>query len=133
MAISLSPRLHFTPKCVDISDFINYLSQINILLMKRLFAISFLMLFIYGINAQPQKFNTILYGVAYYHEYMPDDRLEKDIQLMQDAHNLVGDKTWLRQAQNALMGMLKSAPDTYLRVQTILAKTVGRCISQVKE
>lgn len=40
---------------------------------------------------------------------------------------------WLRQAQNALMVMLKSAPDTYLRVQTILAKTFGRCISQVKE
>ena len=31
------------------------------------------------------KFDNILYGVSYYHEYMPTERLEKDVQLMQDA------------------------------------------------
>ncbi|MCU7550645.1 beta-galactosidase [Chitinophagaceae bacterium LB-8] len=31
------------------------------------------------------KFNNILYGVSYYHEYMPSERLEKDVQMMQDA------------------------------------------------
>jgi beta-galactosidase len=40
-----------------------------------------------GINAQPQKFKTVLYGVAYYQEYMPYERLEKDVQMMQDAGN----------------------------------------------
>ncbi|GAC1660971.1 MAG: beta-galactosidase [Candidatus Acidiferrum sp.] len=39
----------------------------------------------------------ILYGVAYYHEYMPYDRLDKDIQLMQQAGITVvrmGESTW---------------------------------------
>jgi beta-galactosidase len=31
------------------------------------------------------KFDNILYGVSYYHEYMPTERLEKDVQLMQEA------------------------------------------------
>lgn len=31
------------------------------------------------------KFDNILYGVSYYHEYMPTERLEKDVQMMQDA------------------------------------------------
>ena len=55
------------------------------------------MLFITVINAQPQKFSTILYGVAYYHEYMPYDRLEKDVRLMQEAGlNVVrlGESSW---------------------------------------
>lgn len=29
--------------------------------------------------------NEILYGVAYYDEYMPYDRLDQDIQMMKDA------------------------------------------------
>jgi beta-galactosidase len=65
--------------------------------MKRLLSFSILMLVLTGINAQPQKFNTILYGVAYYHEYMPYDRLEKDVQLMLDAGISVvrlGESTW---------------------------------------
>jgi hypothetical protein len=33
----------------------------------------------------PDKMETILYGVAYYPEYMPDDRLDKDVELMQKA------------------------------------------------
>jgi beta-galactosidase len=66
-------------------------------MMKKLYVILALMLFISGIDAQPQKFSTILYGVAYYHEYMPYDRLEKDVQLMQDAGISVvrlGESSW---------------------------------------
>jgi beta-galactosidase len=55
------------------------------------------MLLITSINVQSQKFSTVLYGVAYYHEYMPYDRLEKDVQMMQDAGISVvrlGESTW---------------------------------------
>ncbi len=40
---------------------------------------------------------TVLYGAAYYHEYMPYDRLDKDVALMKDAGlNVVrmGESTW---------------------------------------
>ena len=40
---------------------------------------------------------TILYGTAYYHEYMPYERLEKDVQMMKAAgFNVVrlGESTW---------------------------------------
>src|SRR5271157_4847538 len=40
---------------------------------------------------------TVLYGAAYYHEYMPYDRLDKDIALMKEAGlNVVrmGESTW---------------------------------------
>jgi beta-galactosidase len=30
-------------------------------------------------------FKELLYGVSYYHEYQPEERLEKDVQLMQEA------------------------------------------------
>jgi beta-galactosidase len=56
-----------------------------------------LMLVLTSIDAQPQKFNTVLYGVAYYQEYMPYERLEKDVQMMQDAGISVvrlGESTW---------------------------------------
>ena len=33
----------------------------------------------------PDTMDTVLYGVAYYSEYMPYERLEQDIQLMQQA------------------------------------------------
>jgi beta-galactosidase len=39
----------------------------------------------------------LLYGTAYYHEYMPTERLDKDVELMQAAHlNVVrmGESTW---------------------------------------
>ena len=48
-------------------------------------------------EAQPKKFDNVLYGVAYYNEYMPYERLEKDVQLMQDADISVvrlGESTW---------------------------------------
>ena len=32
----------------------------------------------------------LLYGAAYYDEYMPYDRLEKDVELMKKAHVNVG-------------------------------------------
>jgi hypothetical protein len=40
---------------------------------------------------------TILYGAAYYHEYMPYERLDKDVQMMKAAgFNVVrlGESTW---------------------------------------
>jgi beta-galactosidase len=45
----------------------------------------------------PDRLNTILYGVAYYPEYMPYDRVDKDVELMQKAGiNIVrvGESTW---------------------------------------
>jgi len=47
--------------------------------------------------ADTPKFNTILYGVSYYHEYMPYERLEQDVQMMEKAGiNLarIGESTW---------------------------------------
>ena len=47
--------------------------------------------------AQTPKFDTILYGASYYHEYMPYERLEKDVELMQQAGLSVirvGESTW---------------------------------------
>ncbi len=46
--------------------------------------------------AQP-RIDTILYGASYYHEYMPEERLEKDVELMQKAGISVvrvGESTW---------------------------------------
>ena len=43
------------------------------------------------------EFPTVLYGASYYHEYMPYDRLDKDVALMHDAGlNVVrmGESTW---------------------------------------
>ena len=45
----------------------------------------------------PGNMDTFLYGAAFYEEYMPQDRLEKDVQLMQQAGiNVVrvGESTW---------------------------------------
>lgn len=45
----------------------------------------------------PDKMPTILYGVAYYPEYMPYDRLDKDVEMMQKAGITVvrvGESTW---------------------------------------
>jgi hypothetical protein len=43
------------------------------------------------------KFPTVLYGASYYHEYMPYERLEKDVELMEKAgisFARVGESTW---------------------------------------
>jgi beta-galactosidase len=48
-------------------------------------------------RAQTPEFPTVLYGAAYYHEYMPYERLEKDVELMQKAgltFARVGESTW---------------------------------------
>lgn len=48
-------------------------------------------------NSQIKKFDDILYGVAYYHEYMPSERLEEDVRLMKEAGISVvrlGESTW---------------------------------------
>ena len=45
----------------------------------------------------PNKMPTVLYGVAYYPEYMPKERLERDVELMQKAGVSVvrlGESTW---------------------------------------
>jgi beta-galactosidase len=47
--------------------------------------------------AQSPKMPAVLYGAAYYHEYMPYERLEKDVELMQKAGLSVvrvGESTW---------------------------------------
>jgi beta-galactosidase len=46
---------------------------------------------------QPDKMDTILYGVAYYPEYMPYERLDRDVELMQRAGISVvrvGESSW---------------------------------------
>ncbi len=48
-------------------------------------------------NFAPDKMDTVLYGVAYYPEYMPYDRLDKDVEMMQKAGITVvrvGEFTW---------------------------------------
>ena len=45
----------------------------------------------------PNRMDTVLYGVAYYPEYMPNDRLDKDVEMMQKAGITVvrvGESTW---------------------------------------
>ncbi|WP_263382131.1 beta-galactosidase [Granulicella arctica] len=47
--------------------------------------------------AQPFVMSDVLYGAAYYHEYMPYERLDKDVALMKDAGLTVvrmGESTW---------------------------------------
>lgn len=47
--------------------------------------------------AQVPRFPTIYYGAAYYHEYMPEERLGKDVELMKKAGLTVvriGESTW---------------------------------------
>ena len=50
-----------------------------------------------GPAGEPGKFETILYGASYYWEYMPYERLEKDLELMEKAginFIRVGESTW---------------------------------------
>ena len=49
------------------------------------------------LNAQSIHMDNILYGVAYYHEYMPYERLDEDIRMMKEAGISVvrvGESTW---------------------------------------
>jgi beta-galactosidase len=48
-------------------------------------------------NAQSHEFDEVLFGVAYYHEYMPHERLEEDVRLMKEAginYVRLGESTW---------------------------------------
>jgi beta-galactosidase len=50
-----------------------------------------------SVNPQDWLFDTVLYGASYYHEYMPEDRLEADIALMLEAGLTVvrlGESSW---------------------------------------
>ncbi len=50
-----------------------------------------------GLSNPPVTFPTVLYGVAYYHEYEPYERLDQDVKLMTEAGlNVVrmGESTW---------------------------------------
>ncbi len=61
----------------------------------RLFLL--ILLFAVAAAAGAPEFDTILYGVSYYHEYMPYERLDKDVELMKKAGiNFVrlGESTW---------------------------------------
>jgi beta-galactosidase len=65
--------------------------------MRYLFCFLFFCSFAYTVHAQPKQASRLLYGVAYYDEYMPYDRLDKDVQMMKDAGiNVVriAESTW---------------------------------------
>jgi beta-galactosidase len=50
-----------------------------------------------ALAAQTPKMSTVLYGAAYYQEYMPSERLDQDVELMQKAGLSVvrvGESTW---------------------------------------
>jgi beta-galactosidase len=50
-----------------------------------------------SVRFSPNKMDTVLYGVAYYPEYMPYERMEKDVDLMQKAGISVvrmGESSW---------------------------------------
>jgi beta-galactosidase len=60
-------------------------------------AFTFILLFSAAASAQKPAMDTVLYGASYYHEYMPYDRLEQDVELMQKAGITVvrlGESTW---------------------------------------
>src|SRR5437667_10177016 len=50
-----------------------------------------------SVSASPTRMSTILYGVAYYPEYMPYERLDADVAVMRKAWLSVvrvGESTW---------------------------------------
>ena len=64
--------------------------------MKKFWVIFLLIGCALPVGAQ-YKFDTVLYGAAYYHEYQPYERLDEDIRLMKEAGiNMVrvGESTW---------------------------------------
>jgi len=66
--------------------------------MKKHFLTLLILCCLYpGISRGQYKFDTVLYGAAYYHEYMPAERLDEDIRLMKEAGVSVvrvGESTW---------------------------------------
>ncbi len=66
-------------------------------MLKHLFLILLFGVVVLPGFSQSEKFDNILYGVAYYHEYMPSERLDEDIQMMKEAGISVvrvGESTW---------------------------------------
>lgn len=67
------------------------------MLKNSIILISGLLISTVGLFAAPPKMDTVLYGASYYHEYMPYERLEQDVQLMEKAGISVvrlGESTW---------------------------------------
>ncbi|MDR6945221.1 beta-galactosidase [Mucilaginibacter pocheonensis] len=66
--------------------------------MKKIYILLLVQLFFSGyLFAQYPKMDKLLYGVAYYDEYMPYERLDKDVQMMKDCGiNVVriAESTW---------------------------------------
>ena len=65
--------------------------------MKNLFTLFLLLLMTGTLSAQLPKFDNVLYGAAYYQEYMPSDRLADDLKLMKESGMSVvrlGESTW---------------------------------------
>lgn len=65
--------------------------------MKKLFTLIFLLVLMQTVVAQQANITQLLYGVAYYDEYMPYERLDKDIEMMKEAGiNVVriAESTW---------------------------------------
>ena len=60
--------------------------------------LSFLLFSMAAVWAAAPKFDNVLYGASYYHEYMPYERLEKDVELMKKAGAStsvrLGESTW---------------------------------------
>ena len=69
---------------------------------RRVWHFLLLLVFLLSISltqvlGQAPRMDTVLYGASYYHEYMPYDRLEKDVALMQKSGITVvrlGESTW---------------------------------------
>ena len=83
------------PRPRDTQETARGLISSEILAMIRLL----LLLYLVPVLAQAQtpRIDTILYGASYYHEYMPYERLEQDVQLMEKAGLTVirvGESTW---------------------------------------
>ncbi len=65
--------------------------------MKRTFLILLLGFAVHFSMFAQYKFDNILYGAAYYHEYMPTERLDEDIRMMKEAGLTVvrvGESSW---------------------------------------
>ena len=65
--------------------------------MRKIFTLLFLLALVQSVFTQQVNVKSLLYGVAYYDEYMPYDRLEKDVQMMKEAGiNVVriAESTW---------------------------------------
>ena len=65
--------------------------------MKKISLFIWLLLIAGAIWAQPVKMDNVLYGAAYYHEYMPTERLAEDLKLMKESGISVvrvGESTW---------------------------------------